>query len=355
MIRKGSRLAKNRAVALTALLSIVSTGIPSLYAEREGPQEPAPQGMRVLLDGLHRAKLDRSPARLGMLGWPNGVSTADDIERLRQQLVVRTIGSNAKAADAAARLLRWLDIASARSSVELHQMIRRLPVTIVTTATADTAVVRKSFIAGGKVRITALVPAPPATSFEDFQERPGPSSSGRPKGQDCFTEEGQPAACPTPEEFEDMVITAAEAEYEGNVDQSEHDQISSEIEAYCGQNPWDCESWSAPPEVPSFGPSACNVAGAKNNCFTQAVVAAGAIGGLIGGSLRVIGAIAEGSAFAWGAITVAGWTVTLCAGAFVAGYFTGSYIDCWRTQMNLPALSADPFDVPEGYRIAVFS
>lgn len=225
----------------------------------------------------------------------------------------------------AARLLLWLDIASAKTAVERREKIRQLPVTVVTSASTDgrDGIVR-SFVSGGKTRVKVFVPAVAAPAIEG-------AAGERPSGPAVWQEEcynGEPGPCATDQEMDDFAWVLAQSASEKDYQQGEYDAAYADYESYCNQNPWSsgCQSLEADQLAPS-GPSACD---AMFGCWGHAAAATGSLytwgwaQAQYGWELRL--AAGQGTRLAAG--TVAGYTGTLVVAAFSSGWFVGSFIDC---------------------------
>jgi hypothetical protein len=204
------------------------------------------------------------------------------------------------------RMSVWLDIASAKTRAERHAAIQKLPVTVRVAASKDGAGLVKTFVAGGKVRASRMIPAPvptlPNTRLESDEEQTGgprvpvdldgrwksdgnggcywdASDSGpdqcAPPGRwkddgngGCYWDandsgpyqctppnppppdtcwfDGAPADCATQQDRDDALALAAAAADEVEQAQSDADADYAAIEAYCNQNPWDCGEHSGP-------------------------------------------------------------------------------------------------------------
>ena len=233
MNRRRARPVGDMLVALTAVFGIASTGVPTPSVAVPPGRQDGSTVVRTLPAALLQLRLNK-PEPNGVI--PTTVTTRNDIEYIRQQLLTTQNGADSRITTKAARLLLWLDIASARSDSERHDLIRRLPVSITESAPTDGRLgTVKEFVAGGKVRVSLFTPAtfPPVSVAPALSERvSGPSPAEVAAGRECYYE-GQPADCATEEEIEDAAIAAADLSYQVEIEQADCDAVSQEIAEYC--------------------------------------------------------------------------------------------------------------------------
>lgn len=331
MIRHMVRRPSARVGALLTMLGVASAGTPSLLAARsadrvevEAPAIPT-WSLRVL-DGKGNAVDFEKAIRLAKT--PRAVTTADlpgDISQLREKLGAWERSGNPKIAERATRLLRWLDIRSARSPSERHDKIRKLPVTITTTPARDGRDgLVKGYVAGGKLRMQWFVPSAALSPSPESIE--GGPSSGPAIREDCY--ENEPEPCATEQEMEDYDIVLAQTQYELELAESENSAAQSEYVSFCNSNPWHEACQQEPgTALAASGPSACGVV---ESCWYHALYATQWVGmGLVNLGLRLAaraGAAAMGVRLAAAAVSAS--TAALVGCAFMAGWYVGSLIDC---------------------------
>lgn len=230
-----------------------------------------------------------------------------DMKKVRAELETDRVAGGTKASRAS-RLLMWLDIAEARTPTERHEMIRRLPVTVVESAATDGRVgTVKKYVMKGKTRLALFVPANPDLGRDALS---GPSAGTR---DDCYD---GPEPCVTWSDMDDLVIEVVAGQDEVNYQ-------DAELSSYCGMYPEDCHS---PGQDQIGGPSSF-VPGPCSEKAWDALVQLGQSAFAIGAvGVEVYGGITAGLT-----LTTAGWFVVIgvpATAAFAAGYYVGKWMAC---------------------------
>jgi hypothetical protein len=219
--------------------------------------------------------------------------------------------------DRAKRLLSLIEIAMVHDAATRHKLIRALPVEVAYEPAPGGTI--RSLYVRGKLRERDLI-ADRRLSAAEHPERPDGSEAPRITPDLCEDDEGW-AECATEEEQEDAAIymEALEAEAEGYL--SETYTIEADIEAYCINNPWNCNNQASVQQPDGAGANAM-----EPPCFTEKIAAAaGAVfaieyaGGkaaVFRGAARVTGRLILGTfgmaGLAIGAATVAVWAAWQC-------------------------------------------
>lgn len=350
MIRQMVRRPVGKLAALAAVLGVVSTGTPSLFAAAasegtkvESPAAP-PWFVQVLNGKGEVVVFDK--AALGVRS-PVAASTAElpgPIDQLRQELQERQKSANPKAAGVATRLLRWLDIAGAKTASERHEKIRKLPVTITTSpATDGRDGIVKNYVANGKTRMRRFIPsvAPHTSSTSEEDERlSGPTAeiterwtSEAQEGETCY--DNEPGPCATEEEMEDYDVLLAQTQYELESYESEYNGDYNDYSSFCNSNPSNPACQEPDTELLESGPSACEFRG----CWGHAAEATGwLVFGFVNLGFRVAARAAAASvSVRLAAAAVSASTAALIGSAFMVGWYIGSFIDCMFFMYSLEA------------------
>jgi len=365
MIRKMDRAHGRRVITWVAVAGIVFTGMPPLSAasdrSRAGNERFASSDWFVQIlsengEPVDISKAGRDVQHLGQMRVPE---LPGDPAQLSAQLLTDRVTAKPRVAVRATRMLHLLDILVAKTASERHERVRRLRVTIVTSAPADGRNgVLKSYIVSGKTRIRRFVPAAHAPVLAtsgtlDEERRPGPAAdiTGRWKldgqggcywdanddgpdqcqppegggGETCY--DNEPAPCATDQELEDYDIVNAEVQAQLDAEQAEYDSAYADYSSFCDSNPSN-EGCQQPDTLPAAsGPSAYDC---TTGCWAHA---AGATGWLAVGAANLAFRVwARNAAAAAGlrlsAAAVSASTVALVGSAFMVGWYIGSFIDC---------------------------
>jgi hypothetical protein len=332
--------------AVVTALGIMSTGMPPILAHETKPKAhvgvPSVSAAEWAIEFLDangnvvRPTERRSPAPVSVA--PSSTLSPTDIQRrveeVRAKVVALSESSDPYSAKLGKRLLKWLDIATAKTAAQRHEAIRRLPVTVKVGHDEQSRTV-KTFFAEGKPRLrvsspvrAALEPTQePHPTIEFLQDR-GPSASEAVLTDPCYDNEEPP--CLTWEEMEDLGIVIAQQAVENEMYEAELNAAQAEMEAFCNQYPWECSNEE---EIASAGPCA-----AFDPCGEQA-------GYAIGNGLLAVGAwtasyVMYTSAWTAGlglsAALATGAVATMAGSALVFGVAVFSYVNCKNAKVYEP-------------------
>lgn len=389
MIRQITRRRVGKVVALAAVVGVMSTGTPSLSASAaaasatKAESSGSPDWFLQVLNGKGElVNIQKEVPK--SLAAPTPPQLLNDTAQVRRELLANQTSGSPKTAERATRLLRLLDIATAKTASERHEKIRKLPVTITMFPAADgrNGIV-KNFVVGGKTRMRRFIPSVPthtSTTAPEDERMSGPAadmsdSTGRwklggpgecywdpndegpdqcvplgrwksdgqggcywdandggpdqcqppPSVETCY--DNEPAPCASEQEMEDYDIVLAQTQYELETSDAENNAAYTDYVNFCNSNPSHegCQEGDA--GLPMSGPSACEF---RAGCWTNALYATEWVGvGLMNYGFRLAaraGAAAVGVRLA--TATVAASTIGLALSTFMAGYYVGSFIDC---------------------------
>lgn len=293
-------------VAILTAVGIAFSGMPITAAAAAIRER---HGLPALVAGDQQAFLQSIPR----------VSLPVDLDHARAVLVRSTRSSHPLLAARATRALLWLDILTAKSAAERHEMIRRLPVTILRErATSGPAGTTVSYVAGGKTRFQRFIPA--GMSGEVAATSNGGPSSGpfaAPVADDCYD---GPPPCATWAEMDDLGIEIAAAQADVASAEQEYNDTCANIPEACGDTNDSRRRASGPSGVDSSDFACAAEAG---NALTAL---AGSTGSLLALWLGHSAAVASGLA-----LTAAGVVVVLgiiASAGFVVGYYVGVWLHC---------------------------
>lgn len=167
------QLVRRRFPTLMALVGITSTSLTPLLASSSGltseQDRPPAEWVMQLLNSQGNA-IDLRTSLGTKLRDFNVPELPASVADLRRQLTERSPHETPKSIDRKRRLLRMLDILSAKDAADRRDLIRRLPVSIQLAAATDgrNGIV-KTFTVDGKPRLKRFVPATP-TIIHDFPQ-----------------------------------------------------------------------------------------------------------------------------------------------------------------------------------------
>ncbi|HVX56678.1 MAG TPA: hypothetical protein VHA37_03010 [Candidatus Saccharimonadales bacterium] len=359
-----------------ALLGAASVGVQPLIASAAAAAEPSKPtwSIQILAGDGGVMSIPALPRGAFKNVLASQVSEGD-LERARQDLTGLKFSLDSRAAAWAERMLKILDVVTARSSVERHAKVLQLHVAVRTEAATDGRDgIIKTFIAGGLPRLRVFVPTPTASitatraartasasgpfveendgRWKDdgqggcywdpydsgpdqcnpsggrwksdgsggcyFADDSGPDQCTPPDtGQMCTDEYYGTGPCATQQEINDAQATLAAMQAEADQYQATYDAEYADLVDYCNQYPGNCDDEQT--GVPRFGPSAVE---GRGGCWSEAASAATYVGGLSGwiwgaGTAASTGITTGGLAIVLGATFAAGWQAGTAIRAFL--------------------------------------
>jgi hypothetical protein len=325
MIRQ---MVRRRIVALSAILGTLSTGAPPLVAAapngRPGDDPAASQWYLQVLDDSGHVRPLQNHTPQTYPGAAGTMPSADELKRKRQQIAQQANSPDPETAASAKRALVFLDLATAKTAAQRHDLIQRLSVTMTTQPSSDgRSGVVKSFAVRGKTRLRWFVPSEPAAPAGETP--PSGPAAAEATGLSCEGEtESDP--CATEQEMNDYMAFLAAAQAEADAAQAEYDAANAGLDA-------------AAMEMVS-GPAACELgceseafwagAGVTSALFTTGYFGASAAGTVAAGATLTVGAIAGG-------------VVVVGAAIGFAWYAVREYRNCAR---GIPKLLGVEYELP---------
>lgn len=172
---------RRKLIAWIVVVTLVCTGTPPIVGSESTVPKGGSSGWSVelldkngevvSLESVQPTMVDLSPEALAQL--------EQQIRGKRQLALQLRESSNPRIATRGERILKWIDIADAKTQRERHQLIRQLPVRIVL---SDAGTVR-SFVVDGKVRVRVSGDPGPAQPWKVIDQLQGrlsePSSAIR--------------------------------------------------------------------------------------------------------------------------------------------------------------------------------
>jgi hypothetical protein len=294
--REGEQMsnASRQAIALAMALAITLAGVP---LGAQAGQEPK------VFPGQSNAWKDLS----GKL--PMNPDGSVDIAKLRRDLEGLKNSRIPLVREGAARLEKFLEIATTKSALHRSALIQELVEEHL--ASARAAKVAKN--AGPAINLRA-------DSADAVQS--GPSADS---GSNCY--EGEPEPCATPQEQAELAAFLSSTDSQNSSMQSQHDSASS---SYCAQYGCDDDLFVSGPNA--VGPCADQFYNAASSIAQSAAVTSGAW-------FTLNGAVAAGLQL--GAGVVAGVYATVGLAGFVAGYALYTAVECYYIAIAVAAVTAD--------------